>query len=246
VIGVHTPEFSFEHNVDNVHLAVQDRRLDYPIAIDNDYAVWDAFANHYWPALYFVDAMGRIRHHVFGEGGYDDSERIIQQLLTQAGAADVGTDLVIPDARGAEVPADWDNLKSPENYLGSGRGSGRVSSTAAQLRLNQWMLTGNWTVESEAIRLQEPNGRLAYQFHARDLHLVMGPTTPGTSIPFRVLLDGLPPGSAHGFDVDEQGNGTLDQQRLYQLIRQPLPVDDRKFEVEFAGAGASAYAFTFG
>jgi thiol-disulfide isomerase/thioredoxin len=258
VLGVHTPEFSFEHNVDNVRQAAKAMRVDYPIAIDNDYAIWNAFANHYWPALYFVDAMGRIRQHHFGEGAYEESERVIQQLLQEAGVNNVGRELVSVAARGAEVAADWDNLESSENYLGSGRtqnfassggvvrGNSRVYVAPPQLKLNQWAVAGNWTFENEAVVLNETNGRIAYQFHARDLHLVMGPATRGTSIGFRVLVDGLPPGAAHGFDVDEQGNGTLAQQRLYQLIRQPLPVAERRFEIEFSDSGASAYAFTFG
>jgi thiol-disulfide isomerase/thioredoxin len=259
VIGVHTPEFSFEHNVDNVRRAAKAMRVDYPIAIDNDYAVWNAFANHYWPALYFVDARGRIRHHYFGEGAYEESERVIQQLLSEAGANDIGPELVtVDDARGAEVAADWDDLQSPESYLGFGRtdnfassggalrNNSRVYAAPAQLKFNYWALAGNWTFENEAVVLNDVNGRIAYQFHARDLHLVMGPATPGTSIGFRVLIDGLPPGAAHGFDVDDQGNGTVVEQRLYQLIRQPIPVAERRFEIEFLDSGVAAYAFTFG
>jgi thiol-disulfide isomerase/thioredoxin len=258
VIGVHTPEFSFEHNVDNVRQAANAMHVDYPIAIDNDYAIWNAFANHYWPALYFVDATGRIRHHHLGEGAYDESERVIQQLLQESGATDIGPELVTVDARGAEVAADWDDLESPENYLGfdrtenfasSGgvvRGTSRVYAAPAQLKLNQWALAGNWTFENEVVVLNEVNGRIVYQSHARDLHLVMGPATPGASIGFRVLIDGLPPGAAHGFDVDDQGNGTTTEQRLYQLIRQPTPVAERRFEIEFLDSGVGAYAFTFG
>ncbi len=258
VLGVHTPEFSFEHNLENVRRAAQDMRISYPIAIDNDYAIWNAFANNYWPALYFVDAMGRIRHHHFGEGAYEESERVLQQLLNEANAAGVGDSLVAGDARGAEVAADWEDLRSPESYLGlartdnfaspggAQRGSGRAYTAPPQLRLNQWALTGNWTFENEAVVLNDGAGRIAYQFHARDVHLVMGPATPGTSIDFQVFIDGQPAGAAHGFDVDEQGHGTLTDQRLYQLIRQPLPVTDRRFEIEFRGPGAAGYAFTFG
>jgi thiol-disulfide isomerase/thioredoxin len=258
VIGVHTPEFSFEHNVDNVVQAANDMRVDYPVAIDNDYAIWNAFANNYWPALYFVDAMGRIRHHYYGEGAYEESERVIQRLLSEAGANGIGPGLVTAVARGAEVAADWDDLGSPESYLGLARtenfaSSGGVSrnnsrayAAPTQLTINQWALVGNWTLENEAVVLNEVNGRIVYQFHARDLHLVMGPVTKGTSSRFRVLLDGLPPGAAHGFDVDDQGNGTVTEQRLYQLIRQPMPVAERRFEIEFLDSGLAAYAFTFG
>jgi thiol-disulfide isomerase/thioredoxin len=258
VIGVHTPEFSFEHNLDNVRQAARAMQVEYPIAVDNDYAIWDAFSNQYWPALYFADASGRIRHHHFGEGNYDESERVVQQLLTDAGASAVAPELVTVEPRGAELAADWANVKSPETYLGSGRtgnfasaegvvrGSAHVYAAPAQLSLNHWALNGNWTVEDEPVMLNEPNGRIVYQFHARDLNLVMGPTTAGTSVPFRVLIDGLAPGAAHGFDVDDEGNGTLSEQRVYQLIRQPLPISDRRFEIEFLGSGAAAYDFTFG
>jgi hypothetical protein len=208
--------------------------------------------------LYFVDAMGRIRHHYYGEGAYEESERVIQRLLSEAGANGIGPELVTAVARGAEVAADWDDLGSPESYLGLARtenfaSSGGVSrnnspayAAPTQLTINQWALVGNWTLENEAVVLNEVNGRIVYQFHARDLHLVMGPVTRGTSSRFRVLLDGLPPGAAHGFDVDDQGNGTVTEQRLYQLIRQPMPVAERRFEIEFLDSGLAAYAFTFG
>jgi thiol-disulfide isomerase/thioredoxin len=258
VIGVHTPEFSFEHNVDNVEQATKDMRVAYPVAIDNDYAIWNAFANHYWPALYFVDSVGRIRHHYYGEGAYEESERVIQRLLSEAGAKGIGPELVTADARGAEVAADWDDLESPESYLGSARSqhfassggvlrnSSRVYAAPAQLTINQWGLAGDWIFENEAVVLNNVNGRIVYQFHARDLHIVMGPVTRSTSSRFRVLIDGVPPGAAHGFDVDDQGNGTVTEQRLYQLIRQPLPVAERRFEIEFLDSGVAAYAFTFG
>jgi thiol-disulfide isomerase/thioredoxin len=258
VIGVHAPEFAFERNVDNVRRAAKDMRVDYPIAIDNDYAIWNAFNNRYWPALYFVDAQGHIRHHHFGEGEYEQSEMIIQQLLDEAGIGGIGDELVSVDARGAEVGADWASLKSPENYVGYERTENfaspggallderRVYAAPTQLRLNSWALSGDWTVEKQATVLNEANGRIAYRFHARDLHLVMGPAARGTSVRFRVLLDGQPPGVAHGIDVDDQGNGTATEQRLYQLVRQPKPVADRQFEIEFLDAGVEAYAFTFG
>jgi thiol-disulfide isomerase/thioredoxin len=258
VIGIHTPEFGFEHDIDNVRRAAQDMGVTYPVALDNDYAAWDAFTNRYWPALYFVDATGHIRHHHFGEGAYEESERVIQQLVKESGANDVGAELVAVDARGAEVAADWDDLESPENYLGfartenfasSGgelRSNARVYAAPAHLTLNQWALDGNWTFERESVVLNHVNGRIVSQFHARDLHLVMGPATRGTSIRFNVRLDGLAPGAAHGFDVDDQGNGMLSEQRLYQLIRQPMPVAERRFEIEFLDSGVGAYAFTFG
>jgi thiol-disulfide isomerase/thioredoxin len=257
VIGVHTPEFGFEHDLDNVRRAVQDMRVDYPVAIDNDYAVWLAFDNHYWPALYFADAQGRIRHHHFGEGEYQQSEMILQQLLAEAGSRP-GHDLVRPDARGVEAPADWASLRSPENYTGYERtenfaspgdlvpGQPHVYSTPAELRLNHWALAGDWTAGGQATTLNAADGRIAYRFHARDLNLVMGPAAPGASVRYRVLLDGQPPGAAHGSDLDDQGHGTATGQRLYQLIRQPGPVTERTFEITFLDPGAEAYAFTFG
>ncbi len=258
VIGAHTPEFSFEHNVANVRRAAQDMRVEYPIAIDNDYAVWRGFENHYWPALYFVDAQGWVRHMQFGEGEYEASEMIIKRLLAEAGGGSLGDDLVSVDARGAEVAADWGSLKSPENYTGYERTENfsspggvaadkrRTYTVPEQLGLNQWALSGDWTVEQEAAVLNEANGRIADCFHARDLHLVMGPATPGASVPFRVRLDGQPPQASHGIDVDEQGNGKVTEQRLYQLVRQKKPIADRKFEIEFLDPGVEAFAFTFG
>ncbi len=258
VIGVHTPEFEFEKNVDNVRRAAKDLRVDYPIAIDSDYAIWEAFDNHYWPALYFVDAQGHIRHHQFGEGEYEQSEMMIQQLLMRAGISDIGDELVSVDANGVEAAADWGSLKSPENYVGYERTENfaspggaewdkrRVYIAPAQLGLNEWALTGDWTIERRATRLNEPNGRIVNCFHARDLNLVMGPAKRGSSVRFRVLIDGQPPQAAHGIDVDEQGNGTVSEQRLYQLIRQPKPIVDRQFEIEFLDPVVEAFAFTFG
>jgi thiol-disulfide isomerase/thioredoxin len=258
VIGVHAPEFEFEKNVDNVRRAAKDMKVDYPIAVDNNYAIWRALKNEYWPALYFVDARGHIRHHHFGEGEYEQSERIIQQLLAEAGSGGIGHELVSVDARGAEAAADWGNLKSPENYVGYERTENfaspggavldkrRVYAAPARLRLNHWALSGDWTVGQQATVLNKANGRIAYRFHARDLHLVMGPSAPGASVRFRVLIDGKPPSVAHGGDVDEQGNGTVAEQRLYQLIRQPKPIADRQFEIEFLDSGVEAFAFTFG
>jgi thiol-disulfide isomerase/thioredoxin len=258
VIGVHAPEFAFEKNLDNVRRAAKDMRVDYPIAIDNDHALWSAFENEFWPALYFVDARGHIRHHQFGEGEYEQSERVIQQLLAEAGVGGIGPGLVSVDGRGAEAAADWDSLKSPENYVGHERTENfaspggavlekrRVYSAPAQLRLNHWALSGDWTVEKQSTVLNKANGRIVYRFHARDLHLVMGPSARGTSVRFRVLIDGQPPGAAHGSDVDDRGNGTVTEQRLYQLIRQPKPIADRQFEIEFLDPGVEAFAFTFG
>ena len=258
VVGVHTPEFAFEKDLDNVRRAVKEMRVAYPVAVDNDYAIWRAFNNEYWPALYFVDPQGRIRHHHFGEGDYERSERVIQQLLAGAGAGGGGQELVSVDAGGVEVAADWDSLKSPENYVGYGRTENfaspggaapdirRAYAAPSQLGLNQWAISGDWTVRKEVIVLHKAGGRIACRFHARDLHLVMGPPARGTSVRFRVALDGQPPRAAHGIDVDEQGAGAVTGQRLYQLIRQPKPVTDRRFEIEFLDPGAEAFAFTFG
>jgi len=256
VIGVHSPEFSFEHNPDNVRWAVQENEIRYPVATDNNYAVWLAFGNHYWPALYFVDPHGRIRHHHFGEGEYGRSEMVIQQLLAEAGHGD-GSDPAIVEARGLEVPADWASLRSAENYTGYERTENFASpggpvpgrphgyGVPAQLGLNQWALAGDWTMEEEATTLNAANGQIACRFHARDLNVVMGPAAP-TPVQFRVLLDGQPPGEGHGTDVDGAGNGILVQHRVYQLIRQPSPVGDRTCEITFLDPGAQAYCFTFG
>jgi thiol-disulfide isomerase/thioredoxin len=258
VIGVHTPEFDFEHDLDNVRRAAKDLRVEYPIAIDNDYAIWDAFDNHYWPALYFVDAHGHLRHHRFGEGDYEQSEATMQQLLAETGAGGIDQDLVSVDAGGVEAAADWDSLWSPENYLGSARTENfaspngavletrHVYAAPARLRLNHWALAGDWTVKPQAIVLNQAEGRITYRFHARDLHLVMAPTAPESAIRFRVRLDEQPPGPAHGTDLDDQGSGTLTQPRLYQLVRQPGPVTERTLEIVFLDPGVQAYAFTFG
>ncbi|HEX7318338.1 MAG TPA: thioredoxin family protein [Pyrinomonadaceae bacterium] len=258
MVGVHTPEFPFEKDVDNVRRALKDMRVVYPVALDSDYAIWRAFKNQYWPALYVTDARGRVRHHHFGEGEYERSEGVIRQLLTEAGAGGVGQGLVSAVGGGVEAAADWDSLKSPENYVGHERtenfaspgdatpDKGRVYAAPARLGLNRWALSGDWTVKKGAVALNKPGGRIAYGFHARDLNLVMGPSARGTNVRFRVTLDGQPAGAAHGVDVDGQGNGTLTEQRLYQLLRQPKPINDRRFEIEFLDAGAEVYAFTFG
>ena len=258
VIGVHAPEFAFERHIDNVRRAAKDMRVEYPVAIDNDYAIWRALKNEYWPALYFVDAKGHIRHHHFGEGDYERSERVIQQLLAEAGTGGIGQELVSVDARGVEVAADWSSLRTPENYVGFDRTENfaspggpvlakrRVYAAPTQLKLNHWALSGDWTVQEQFTVLNKASGRIVYHFHARDLHLVMGPGVQGTSVRFRVLIDGQPPHAAHGIDVDEQGYGTVREQRLYQLIRQPGPIADRRFEIEFLDSGVAVYAFTFG
>jgi thiol-disulfide isomerase/thioredoxin len=252
VIGVHTPEFPFEEDVDNVREAVKEMAVEYPVALDSDYGIWRAFDNHYWPAAYVADAEGRIRHHRFGEGGYEELERIIQRLLGVDG------DLVSVSPHGFEAQADWANLGSPETYLGyeqaqnfaspAGASPGEGHSYVApdRLKLNHWALAGDWTLEKRASVLNQADGRISLRFHARDVHLVMGPLERGTSVRFRVLLDGDTPGSAHGVDIDEDGHGAVAQQRLHQLIRQEGPIDDRTFEITFLAPGVEAYAFTFG
>lgn len=258
VIGVHAPEFAFEKNINNVRWAVKEMRIDYPVAVDNEHTIWRAFKNRYWPALYFVDGQGRVRHHHFGEGSYEQSEMIIQELLAEAGNSGIDRKPLSVDARGVEAAADWASLKSAENYVGYERTENfaspggaavdtpRMYQLPAMLRLNEWALSGDWTVKKENAVLNKPNGGIAYRFHARDLHLVMGPTVPGTSVRFRVRIDGEAPGAAHGTDVDEEGNGTVTEQRLYQLIRQPKSIADRQFEIEFLGPGVETFAFTFG
>jgi hypothetical protein len=257
MIGVHTPEFSFEKNLDNVRRAVQPMKLDYPIAIDNDYAIWRAFNNRYWPALYFVDASGRLRDHHFGEGEYERSEQLIRRLLNE-GSNTQGDRPVEPIVEhGIELPADWGNLKSPELYLGHGRTQNfaspggtelwlpRVYVAPARLALNHWALAGEWTMASEPTVLNRAPGRIVCRFHARDVHLVMGPLRQDRHVRFRVSLDDQP-GVAGGVDVDERGNGTVVEQRLYQVIRQRGPVVDRTLSIEFLDAGVEAFAFTFG
>jgi thiol-disulfide isomerase/thioredoxin len=265
VIGVHTPEFPFEHDIDNVRPAAKEMRVEYPVAIDNGYEVWNAFDNHYWPALYFIDAQGRIRHHQFGEGAYEQSEMVIQQLLAETrsdnadgSVGDISRDLVSVNAVGIEVAADWEDLQSPENYVGYERTENFVSpgaseynephiyTASAHLSLNNWALVGDWTVKGGATALNAAGGRIIYRFHARDLHLVMGPAQRETSVRFRVLIDGEAPTTAHGTDTDGQGHGSVSEQRTYQLIRQPQPIADRTFEIEFLDPGVEAYSFTFG
>jgi thiol-disulfide isomerase/thioredoxin len=258
VVGVHTPEFTFERDVDNVRQAVTDMRVEYPVALDSDYAIWEAFSNRYWPAVYIADANGRIRHHHFGEGGYDECERVVQRLLSEAGGDRIPDDLVSVADDGFEAQADWANLESPETYLGYEQAQHLASPGGAErdeprayvapdpLRLNQWALSGDWTVERGACVLNRADGRIAFRYHARDVHLVMGPPARGTSVPFVVLVDGEPPGAARGLDVDERGHGALSEQRLHQLIRERGSIADRTFEITFRAPGVEAYAFTFG
>jgi thiol-disulfide isomerase/thioredoxin len=258
VIGVHTPEFGFERDVENVRRAARQMGVEYAVALDSDYAIWRGFDNQYWPALYFIDARRRVRQHHFGEGEYDRSEQAIQRLLGEAGVAGIPSGLIAIEPAGVEVAADWSQLKSPENYVGHDRTEGfaspggsaldrrRVYAVPARLALNQWALVGEWIMGREATVLQAPNGRIVYRFHARDLHVVMGPSRRGDSVRFRVSIDGQPPGAAHGGDVDAAGDGTVVEQRLYQLIRQPTPIADRQFEIEFFDAGVETFAFTFG
>jgi thiol-disulfide isomerase/thioredoxin len=258
VIGVHTPEFAFEHNLDNVRRATKNLSVAYPVAVDSDYAIWRAFNNQYWPALYVFDTKGHVRHHQFGEGKYAESERMIQQLLTDAGGRAPSGQHASIDGRGLEAAADWADLRSPENYVGSARSENFASPGGAargrrgayklpqELRLNEWALEGDWTVEEHSIVLNQPNGRIAYRFRSRDLHLVMGPPAGAHTVRFRVVLDGQSLREAHGLDVDEQGNGVATEQRLYQLIRQTKPIVDRVFQIELLDSGVEVFAFTFG
>jgi cytochrome c biogenesis protein CcdA/thiol-disulfide isomerase/thioredoxin len=257
VIGVHAPEFAFEKNVANVKAAVAKLKIDYPVAIDNNYAIWRAFDNQYWPAHYFIDAQGRIRHHHFGEGDYAGSERVIQQLLAEAGASDVPGQVVSVQASGAQAAPDMRDDQSPETYVGYGRAEHFASAGGATpdvsrvyalgaLRLNEWGLAGDWTVGSENATLNQKDGAIAYKFHARDLHLVLGPGAEGKPVRFRITIDGLPPGDSHGADVDAQGDGEVTSERLYQLVRQSGAIGDHVFSIQFLDPGVRAYAFTFG
>jgi thiol-disulfide isomerase/thioredoxin len=251
VIGVHTPEFSFEHESARVRQATKERGIDYPVALDNDYSIWSAFDNHYWPALYFVDADGKIRDHHFGEGRYEQSERVIQRLLG------VERELVSVEGLGVEAEADWDHLRTPETYLGYARaehfaspdGSAfderRAYELPGRLRFNHWALAGEWTIGREKVVLDQAGGSIAHRFHARDGHLVLSAGARGP-IPFRVLLDGEAPGQSHGVDVAEDGNGLLGEGRLYQLVREHDAVRERTLEITFLEPGAEAYVFTFG
>lgn len=257
VLGINTPEFSVEKRLENVRWAIDEMRVTWPVAVDNDYGIWRAFDNNYWPALYLIDSKGKVRYHHYGEGGYEKTEEMIQRLLAESNQGSVPTGRVSVDPMGIEVQADWGNLRSPENYLGSrrtgnfaspgGLSAGMVSyGVPAKLRLNSWALSGAWTAGPEFVRLEKPGGRIVYRFHARDVNLVMGPKVPDTPIRFRVFIEGATPGPAHGVDVDAGGNGTAKEQRMYQLIRQAGPIEDRTIEIEFLDPGIEGFAFTFG
>lgn len=258
LIGVHTPEFPFEQNVDNIRRALQPLKVDYPIVIDNDYAIWRAFRNQYWPALYFMDSGGRVRQRHFGEGEYERSEKTIQRMLADSGAKDVRSGIVSVEAGGIEVAADWENLRTPETYVGYERAQNfasrggvdsdrrRTYAAPSRLALNEWALAGEWTIGRQATVLSSANGGIVFRFHARDLHLVMGPQRRESPVRFRVSIDGQPPASAHGGDIAADGSGTVGEQRLYQLIRQPRPIADRTFAIEFLDPGVEAFSFTFG
>jgi thiol-disulfide isomerase/thioredoxin len=258
VVGVHTPEFAFEKSLENIRRAVREQAIAYPVAIDSDYEIWDAFDNHYWPALYFIDADGRIRHQQFGEGNYELLESVIVKLLAEAGYALPAGEVSTTEGVGAEVAADWKNLRSPETYVGHSRSDSLASpgglsfekprnySIPPRMMLNQWALAGRWTSRRDSAALNEANGRIAFRFHARDVHLVMGPGPIAQAIRFRVTLDGQPPRDSRGVDVDGQGYGVVDQPRMYTLIRQSTAIEDRLVEVEFFDPGAEVFVFTFG
>lgn len=257
VIGVHAPEFAFEKNPDNVARAVKELGVDYPVALDNNYAIWKGFNNQYWPAHYFIDARGQIRHHHFGEGNYHESEDVIRELLTEAGQKNLPSGYVDDDHHGVEAASSGDRLRSPETYVGYARAmnfvGGRVTRNEAAnyrapgtLAINQWTLAGRWTVRDESAQLDRAGGSIVYRFRGRDLHLVLGPGNAGKPVRFRVTIDGKPPGADHGMDTDADGNGRVDSQRLYQLVRQANGTGERLFEITFLDPGVQAYAFTFG
>jgi len=258
VVGVHTPEFPFEGDIDNVRKQAKALGVEYPIAVDTNYGVWRAFDNNYWPALYLADAQGRIRAHQFGEGAYEMSEMVLQQLLADAGFSVFRDDLVTVQPAGTQVGADLSTLESGETYTGHEQAEGfaspggavpdepRTYTVPTRLNLNEWALSGDWTITGRAAVLNQANGRIAFRFHARDVNLVMGPPKGAPSVPFRVFIDGKTAGGADGSDVDGRGQGTADDQRLYQLVRQRGRIEDRTFEIEFLAAGAEAYCFTFG
>jgi thiol-disulfide isomerase/thioredoxin len=258
VIGVHTPEFPFEGDLDNVRKQAKVLGVEYPIAVDTNYGVWRAFDNNYWPALYLADAQGRIRSHHFGEGAYEMLEMVLQQLLADGGFSGFADDLVSVQPGGTQVAADLSTLESGETYTGYQQADGfaspggavpkkpRTYTIPSRLNLNEWALSGAWTITARAAVANEARGRIAFRFHARDVNLVMGPPKGAAPVRFRVFLDGKAAGNAHGTDVDSQGQGTADDQRLYQLIRQPGSIEDRTFEIEFLDAGVEAYCFTFG
>ena len=258
VVGVHTPEFGFEHDLHNVTAQTRDLGVEYPVAVDNDYTIWRAFDNHFWPALYLADVEGRVRYHHFGEGEYDESERVIQQLLKENGSTSLSAGTINVSATGVEAAPGGDNVRSPETYIGYQRAenvastdliapdSRKVYTPRTRLSLNQWALGGSWKVSPENAVLQAASGKVVFRFHARDLHLVLGPVKDGKPVRFKVTLDGTPPGEDHGSDADANGVGTVEEHRLYQLIRQKGAVEDRTFEIEFLDPGVQAFGFTFG
>jgi cytochrome c biogenesis protein CcdA/thiol-disulfide isomerase/thioredoxin len=257
VIGVHAPEFAFEKNVNNVRAAIASLGITYPVAVDNDYAIWRAFNNQYWPAHYFIDAEGQIRHHHFGEGDYDESERVIQQLLAEAGKTAAPGGLVSVSASGAEAAPNMGEVQSPETYIGYERAQNFVSPggavqnarhiyAAATPRLNEWSLSGAWTVKGEHAVLNDKDGSIVFRFHARDLHLVLGPSPDGKPVRFKVMIDDAAPGDSHGTDIDADGQGVVTGQRLYQLVRQKSAITDHTFAIKFLDPGVQAFAFTFG
>jgi cytochrome c biogenesis protein CcdA/thiol-disulfide isomerase/thioredoxin len=258
VIGVHAPEFAFEKNIDNVKQAVAKLKIDYPVAVDNDYAIWRAFNNEYWPADYFIDAKGQIRHHFFGEGDYAESEKVIQQLLAEAGKGNMPTDVVSVNATGAEAASDSADVQSPETYIGFVRSENFASpggaigdkphdyATGDLKQLNDWGLSGDWTVGGQSASLNKTDGAISFRFHARDLHLVLGPGVGGKPVRFRVTIDGAAPGESHGADIDANGDGVVTDHRLYQLVRQSGPIKDRTLTIQFLDPEVQAYAFTFG
>jgi thiol-disulfide isomerase/thioredoxin len=258
VVGVHAPEFAFERDVRNVKRATSSLGITYPVAVDSHYAIWQAFSNQYWPAFYIVDAQGRIRYHNFGEGGYDRSEQVIRQLLAEAGRSQLSVETGGMRGQGAQAPSDQGDLRSPETYVGYRQGErfAAVEPIAPDAvrnytvfnpsALNTWSLSGRWKIGAERAELADAPGRIVYRFHARDLHMVLGPAAGGKPVRFRVTIDGAPPGAAHGSDVSADGSGTIDRERLYQLVRQKGAVGDRTFVIEFLDPGASAYSFTFG
>lgn len=257
VVGVHSPEFAFEKNIANVRNAVSDLKIDYPVAIDNNFAIWRAFKNQYWPAHYFIDANGNIRHHHFGEGDYAGSERVIQKLLAEAGKANVADEMVNVSGSGVEAASLFTNVASPETYVGYARAANFVSTvdtarnaardySGEPKTLNQWSLNGNWTIGAEHAALNSAGGSIVYRFRARDLHLVLGPGADGKPIRFRVTIDGKEPGDSHGTDVAPDGSGTVTGEKLYQLVRQNGDIQERTFAIEFLDPGVNAYAFTFG
>jgi thiol-disulfide isomerase/thioredoxin len=258
VIGIHTPEFSFEQNFENITRALKEMKINYPVAIDNDFGIWHSFHNEYWPALYLIDGKGQVRYRKFGEGDYQKSELQIQQMLREVQGNNVPMETVALQPKGFEAAADWENLETPENYVGYIRTQGFASpegvvadkrmlySVPRQLNLNQWGLSGEWFMGRESLFLPGGQGKVTYRFHARDLNIIMGPAVPGTSIKFRVFIDGNAPGPAHGLDVDSSGNGTITEPRMYQLIRQEGLITDREFQIEFLDPDVEVYDFTFG